>query len=113
MKKKEAHLGLGMDRLEPGTRYLRGMERAVKEGRRSTIRRAVAGGRGQEEEGIRAAHLSNKTASQVDTDQTRDGNYPYDLASSRGATNQQHDKPNRPRRWTGARRTRSESKKLT
>jgi hypothetical protein len=32
MKKKEAHLGLGMDRLEPGTRYLRGMESAVQGG---------------------------------------------------------------------------------
>jgi hypothetical protein len=69
-----------------------------KEGRRSTIMRAVGGGRGQEEEGMRAAHLSNKTASLVDTDQTRDGNYPYDSASSRGATSQQHDKPNILRR---------------
>jgi hypothetical protein len=43
---------------------------------------------------MRAAHLSNKTASQVDTDQTRDGNYPYDSASSKGPTSQQHDKPN-------------------
>jgi hypothetical protein len=62
---------------------------------------------------MRAAHLSNKNAGKIDSNQTRNSNYVYESNSSKGATSQQHNKPDRPRRWTEARRTRSESKKLT
>jgi hypothetical protein len=57
------------------------------------VRRAIA--RGQENEGMTPAHLSNKTAGEVDSNQTRDDDYLYDSSSSGSMTSQQHEKPNR------------------